>query len=74
MSNLYTQLKELLAPARVQVATVSAYTDGVATLDLPGGGQIRARGQVAAVGQKVFVEGGVIQGPAPDLPLLVDVI
>lgn len=74
MSNWYTQLKELLAPARVQVATVSAYADGVATLDLPGGGQIRARGQVASVGQKVFVEGGVIQGPAPNLTVIVDVV
>ena len=69
MSNLYAHIKELLAPERVQIGTVVAYADGVATVDLPGGGQIRARGQ-AATGGKVFVQGGVIQGPAPDLPIV----
>ena len=32
-----------------------------------------ARG-AATVGGNVFVQDGVIQGPAPDLPLFVDVI
>jgi hypothetical protein len=73
MPNLFQQFKELLAPGRVQIGTVVAYADGVATLELPGAGQIRARGQ-AAVGGKVFVQDGVIQGPAPDLPVVVDVI
>ena len=73
MSNLYIQLKELLAPGWVQVGKVTAYVDGMATVDLPGGGQLRARGQ-ASVGTKVFVQDGVIQGPAPDLPMIVDVI
>ena len=73
MSNLYIQHKELLAPGRVQLGEVTAYADGMATVDLPGGGQLRARGQ-ASVGTKVFVQAGVIQGPAPDLPMIVDVI
>ena len=73
MSNLYIQLKELLAPGRVQVGEVTAYEGGMATVDLPGGGQLRARGQ-ASVGAKVFVQDGVIQGPAPDLAVIVDVI
>ena len=72
-SNVYAALKEILAPGRVQIGTVVAYVDGTATLELPGGGQIRARGQ-AAVRAKVFFKDGVIQGPAPDLPLFVDVI
>ena len=71
MPNLFAQFRELMAPGRVQVAQVTAYTDGVATLTLPGGGQIRARGQ-ASVGGKVFVQDGVIQGPAPNLPVVVD--
>ncbi len=66
MSNAYTQLKALFAPARVQVGEVSAYADGVATVNLPGGGQLRARGQ-SSVGARVFVQAGVIQGPAPAL-------
>lgn len=73
MSNPFIQLKALFAPARVQVGEVSAYADGVATVDLPGGGQLRARGQ-SSVGTQVFVQAGVIQGPAPALPVLVDVI
>lgn len=73
MSNFYGRLSEILAPGRVQIGTVVAYEDGTATLELPGGGQIRARGQ-GTVGAKVFVQDGVIQGPAPNLPLIVDVI
>ncbi|KEH10327.1 hypothetical protein N5K37_24400 [Delftia tsuruhatensis] len=73
MSNLYLQLKEILAPGRVQIGEVVAYAEGIATVHLPGAGQIRAKGQ-ATVGGKVFVQEGVIQGPAPDLPVYVDVI
>jgi len=73
MPNFYGQLKELLAPGRVQIATVVSVADGVAVLELPGGGQIRARGETSGSG-KVYVQDGVIQGPAPDLPLYVDVI
>jgi len=73
MPNLYQQLKELLAPGRVQIGEVVAYAEGVATINLPGAAQIRARGH-ATVGAKVFVQDGVIQGPAPNLPVFVDVI
>ena len=45
---------------------VKAVDAGVATIMLPGGGVIQARGQ-ATVGQRVFVRDGVIEGPAPDL-------
>ena len=73
MSNLFSSLKALLAPGRVQIGTVASSENGVATITLPGGGQLRARGD-AAVGGKVFVQDGVIQGAAPDLPVIVDVI
>jgi len=73
MPNLYGQLKELLAPGRVQIATVLSVADGKAVLELPGGGRISARGETSGSG-KVFVQDGVIQGPAPDLPVFVDVI
>lgn len=71
MPNLFAQFKELMAPGRVQIGQVTAYAEGIATVTLPGGGQIRARGQ-ASVGGKVFVQDGVIQGPAPNLPVVVD--
>jgi len=41
----------------------------VAAVELPGGGRLQARGQ-ATVGQRVFVRDGVIEGAAPDLPVV----
>ena len=45
-----------------------ASVDGIVTLELPGGGYLKARGQ-AAVAQRVFVRGGVVEGEAPHLPV-----
>lgn len=73
MSNLYLQLKAILAPGRVQIGKVVAVADGAVTVELPGAGLVRAKGQ-AAEGATVFVLEGVIQGPAPDLPVYIDVI
>ena len=72
-NNVFARMRALMAPGRVQIGTVVAYQDGVATVELPGGGRTRARGQ-ATVGSKVFFTDGVIDGPAPDLPVIVDVI
>ena len=55
--------------ARWLFGTVTAIADGVATVQLPGGATIRARGQ-AAVADVVFVRDGVIEGPAPALTLV----
>ena len=41
---------------------------GVCTVELPGGGLIRARGS-ASPGQRVFVRDGAVQGLAPVLRL-----
>ena len=73
MPNVFGQLQELLKPGRVQIASVVSVEDGMAVLELPGGGQMSARG-AATVGGNVFVQDGVIQGPAPNLPLFVDVV
>lgn len=73
MPNLFLRLKELLAPGRVQIATVVYCAHGSTIVELPGAGQVRVRGE-AAVGAKVFIQDGVVQGPAPDLPVYVDVI
>lgn len=48
---------------------VATHADGTVTVELPGGGQVRARG-TAAVSDRVFVKGGVLTGPAPDLPFV----
>ena len=41
---------------------------GVVTVELPGGGRVRARGH-AAIGQSVFVRDGVVEAVAPNLPI-----
>lgn len=67
MRNAYTLLRELLPDAPLQVGTVLLVDGDVATVELPGGGILRARGS-ATVAQRVFVRDGVIEGLAPLLP------
>jgi hypothetical protein len=47
---------------------VTEVADGVVTVQLPGGGVVKARGS-AALGQKVFVRDGAVEAVAPSLPL-----
>lgn len=68
MSNIYRTFLALLPPRPLQVGTVLAIASGVATIELPGGGRLQARGD-AAVGQRVFFRDGVIEGGAPNLAL-----
>ena len=68
MSNLFRQFLDLIPDPSLQTGTVVAYSNGVATIQLPDGGTLAARG-TTTVGSKVFVRGGVIEGPAPDLPV-----
>ena len=68
MTNLYALWKTTFGPGLLKAGKVTAYDQGTATITLPGGGIIRARG-AANVGDSVWVQDGVIQGPAPDLPL-----
>ena len=70
MRNIYRTFLDLLPPRPLQVGTVLAISSQVATVELPGGGIIQARGQ-ATVGQHVFVRDGVIEGAAPELPVVV---
>lgn len=72
-NNVFARMRALMAPGRVQIGTVIEDLGGIVTLELPGGGLTRARGQ-ATIGSKVFFTDGVIDGPAPDLPVFVDVI
>lgn len=66
--NPYKLLRELLPEAPLLVGTVTVVGDGVATVTLPGGGTLQARG-VAVVNQRVFVRDGLIEGDAPVLPV-----
>ena len=66
MPNLYKQFMDLQSPKPLEVGTVAFVVNGVATIDMPGGGQLQARGSAQA-GQRVFVRDGVIEGAAPTL-------
>lgn len=72
MRNPFQQFLALIPEPALQVGIVLGVDDDVATIELPGGGQVRARGpnlDVALVGARVFVRAGVVEGPAPDLPI-----
>jgi hypothetical protein len=68
MHNLYQQFRSLLPDPPLQVGTVLTTNGGVATVQMPGGGLLKARG-TALLGQKVFVRDGVIEAIAPNLTL-----
>jgi hypothetical protein len=64
--NPYKRLARLVAGPPTDVGeVVSLENDGV-IVELINGAQIRAKGE-ASVGGWVYVRGGVIQGPAPNL-------
>lgn len=69
-ANLYKRLRALTPTApRLYgaVQSVDAAT-GAVVVALPGGATLRALGD-AEVGDTVFVRDGVIEGPAPGLPV-----
>lgn len=68
MHNLYEQFRRLIPDPPLQAGTVVSVGSGVVTVELPGGGLIRARGD-ALVGQKVFVRDDAVEGIAPSLTL-----
>jgi hypothetical protein len=64
--NVYRQLVDLLPSDRLDVGQVaSVQADGVAVI-LLSGETLRVRG-TAIVGAYVYIQGGVIVGPAPSL-------
>jgi hypothetical protein len=68
MHNLYEQFRQLLPDTPLQAGVVTEVGSGVVTVQLPGGGVLRARGS-ADVGQRVFVRDGVVEAIAPSLTL-----
>ena len=68
MRNVFREFQDLFPAPPLQVGAVLAVSGGVATVELPGGGTLQARG-AATVGQHVFVRDSVIEGDAPDLTI-----
>lgn len=73
MSNLYKALLGLLPQRPLLVGTVTSIAGGIATIELPDGKTVQARGD-ATVATKVYFRDGAIEGVAPDLTVvLIDV-
>lgn len=68
-SNLFKAFKAVFPDAPLQVGEVTAVDGELATVELPGGGVLQARG-IATVGMQVWVRDSVIEGEAPALPLV----
>lgn len=68
-SNPLQRLVALLPSDPLRVGTVTASSGGFCTVELPGGAEVQVRG-APNIGDRVFVRGGVVQGPAPALTLV----
>ena len=66
MPNPYREFMALMPDQPLEVGEITSIAGGVALITLPGGGVLQARGE-GAVGQRVFVRAGVIEGEAPTL-------
>lgn len=66
--NVYRELMALLPDSPLLVGQVITVATGTVTVQYPGGGTQMARGAGYAVGAKVFVRDGVVEGLAPSLP------
>lgn len=66
MTNLYREFSRLFAPDPLLAGEVTAVSAVDVTVELPDGALIKARGE-ATLGDKVFVRGGAIEGPAPNV-------
>lgn len=68
--NLFTRLKSLLPDSPLLIAKVISLTSTGATVQFPDGSLAIVRGS-ASIDQTVFVKDGTIEGPAPELPIVV---
>lgn len=65
-TNLWKRLKQLLPDPPLLVGEVTYTSAYSSRVELPDGSVQVVRGE-AAVGSKVFIRDGVIEGPAPNL-------
>lgn len=69
-SNLFRALLAVLPSTPLEVAEVVEVSAELVVVELPGGGRLQVRGE-AQIGDRVFVRGGAIDGPAPALPVVI---
>ena len=72
MSNIFRQLLELLPQSPLMVATVQSVdvSNGTSIVAFDGSGTAVVRGVSVGMGGKCFVRNWLIEGAAPDLPLV----
>lgn len=72
MTNIFRDLLELLPQAPLMVGDVQSVdvSNGTSAVMFDGGGTSVVRGASIGVGRKCFVRNGLIEGAAPDLPLV----
>lgn len=66
--NLFAQFRRLVGQRPLQFGEVIAIDGESATIEMPDGGRLQARGS-ATIGAKVYLRDGVIEAEAPNLPL-----
>ena len=68
--NLWKRFQDLLPKEPLLVAQVTAHNaDGTSTVQFPGGGTARVKGQTVTVGLSAYIQGGWVKGEAPELTL-----
>lgn len=72
-TNLFVRLQKLLPGSPLLVGDVVSGSGSAWVVELPDGSQVAVRGS-ASIGDRVFVRGGLIEGLAPHLTVvMVDV-
>jgi hypothetical protein len=73
MSNLYKQLLGILPSEPIDKGQVIAINSDGVTVQLVSGAQVRVKG-TAEISAHVFIKSGRVEGPAPDLPGVVQYV
>ena len=70
--NPYKLLLELIPQTPLLIGVVRSIANGIATIDIRGGGVVKARcNDSIKVADNVFIKDNLVEGKAPNLPLSV---
>lgn len=69
LRNPFKVLQDLVARPGAEIGVVLSSASGQVVIELPGGGEVTARGS-AAVGTTVYFRDGLVESTAPSLPIV----